>query len=141
MSEPETYTGNDTGYRVEVRARTRPFIVGTEIVDTEWRPMPLVHHVPPPVGVTSRGFAAHGALPGVQDCKDLLTHSYSYYAALALASTWYAQGDNAWRSEVRLVPFKRIVKYELTRGEPREFDNELMRMTHGPDLPVGKGAE
>ncbi len=112
MKEPETRHITNRAYRVETRATKNPLInTKHQHIGRDWVPIPIIEV---DIGVDSNN-------------EDILTHSYSYYAAIALAAQWLANLKNiqAFGIEARLVEYERSIDYKMTELKIMPFPNEM----------------
>lgn len=113
MSEKisSTSTRSDTAYTLRVRATTRPFHHGAEIIGTEWQPLPTF--------IVPDGFGVK------MSAEDGLTFTYGYYAAIALGAQFMA--EHPWNAEVKLVRHRRTIKTELVHDGEFILEEGLMK--------------
>jgi len=121
--KPEMGSSSETAYRIEIRASHQPLVLPSgEVIATEWMRFPNVEIQGQIPGIGRDGRPAMGAGTASRRIHDVLTDTYSFHAAMALACSWYAQSPELeWRTELRLVEYQREVKYSLTRAKDIPF--------------------
>lgn len=129
-NKPESHCEmSGPAYRMQCMATGRSFEYGGEMIDQDWRSIPILRH---------QGI-------GVSDTKaeHAVTHTYPYHAAVALAC-WF-MNEVGYRAKVRLVKYKMIVKHELWKEGELELEDAisflLKRATKETVTPVDGGGE
>lgn len=96
-------------YRIRVRATGRAFEYMGEIIDSEWRSMPVLKHNG--IGVSCRSH------------EHEICYAYPYHAAVALAS-WF-MNEVGHRAKVKLIEYKMTVTHELMQEGELELEDAI----------------
>jgi len=113
-NKPEcTQTSKSTAYRVEVRSTGKPLVLdGWGVIGSEWIGMPTQKVI--------NGTAMLRA-------EDDLTYTLSYYGAVAIAASFLSHYPYYSGLECRLVEYRRVISYEMTKAGEHELLGEIER--------------
>jgi hypothetical protein len=96
-------------YRIKVRAKQRAFQYMGEMIDQEWREMPVLKH--------------QGIGVSIRRAEYEVTFTYPYHAAVALAA-WFIN-ETHLMAEAKLIGYKMIVRHELWKEGEIELEDAI----------------
>jgi hypothetical protein len=102
-------TMSGPAYRIKVRAEHRAFQYMGEMIDQEWREMPVLKH--------------QGIGVSIRNAEHEVTFTYPYHAAVALAA-WFVNETHGM-AQAKLIEYKMIVKTELWKEGELELEDAI----------------